>query len=530
MLKGIDISEHQQNIDFTKLKNQIDFIIIRSSYGNGFADKCFTNNKNLARQNAIPCGFYHYAYPQYNSPEEEACWFLQTANVQKGEFLCLDFEERWSGDPVLWCKKFLDYITNSLNGYRCLIYLNLSTVRSYDWSPLINAGYGLWLADWDNNPNNPVQNTPWPKAAIRQYTARASFNGVNGNVDADIFYGDLNGLKSYCFGSNGGFISNSPKILLPIPPVSQRDLRWSNQRLGTVNGTTIGSHGCIISDMAMLATYYGHPISPNTLDDILTNRNLYYDGNLFVNGSITNIFSDIFFDKVVYCETTAAPVNEICEYLNSGKPCVVALINQGIKHYVLAVGFEGERIYCNDPWMGDQIAINDRWGDPKIKILQINFFSGPVPVFQIPGVVPQPIQPVTIPSTNPPQLPPITSTNPTPAPTSSPANVSVPPIDTTTIQDLINRGLLEVQNSIAEIAYNNSISTTVQKSTNQIFIDSLKSRKFILSALASLTALVNSTFKLGLTQDQLMIFILPVLSYLIVEGGADIVTRFKSAP
>ena len=65
----------------------------------------------------------------------------------------------------------------------------------------------------------------------------------------------------------------------------------------------------------------------------------------------------------------------------------------------------------------------------------------------------------------------------------------------------------------------------VQKTVNQIFIDSLKSRKFILSVLASLTAFVNSTLHLGLTQDQLMIFILPILAFVIVEGVADIVQR-----
>ena len=41
-----------------------------------------------------PRGFYHYAYPQYNLPEEEANYFLSVLNdLQKDELMALDFEE-----------------------------------------------------------------------------------------------------------------------------------------------------------------------------------------------------------------------------------------------------------------------------------------------------------------------------------------------------------------------------------------------------------------------------------------------------
>ncbi len=272
-------------------------------------------------------------------------------------------------------------------------------------------------------------------------------------------------------------------MILQIAPVSQRDQRWASQRLGTANGITIGSHGCTITDMAMLATYYGHLITPAQLDDFLTNNNLYYDSDLFVNASITRLFPDIKFDKVVFCESTPAPIDEIKKYLDQGKPCVAALINQGVRHYILVTGYTGDRMFCNDPWQGDQVAINDRWGDPATKILQINFFSGNVPTHPLDG----------------------------PHMDDTPPPVSIP-VDPIVVQPIIQ--------SPPPIP-------TVQKTTNQVFVDSLKSRKFILSVLASLTALVNSTFHIGLSQDQLMIFILPILAFVIVEGAADIAQRLK---
>lgn len=311
-------------------------------------------------------------------------------------------------------------------------------------------------------------------------------------------------------------------MMLPIAPLSQRDHRWSAQRLGTVNGITIGSHGCVITDMAMLATYYNHPILPDALDNILTDRNLYYDGDLFVNSSITKIFPDISFDSVVFCETNPAPIDKIKSYLNQGKPSVVALINYGIRHYILAVGYDGNRIFVNDPWQGDQVAINDRWGDPAVKILQVNFFSGPVPS----------VQPVSVPLSVPPFRPPVD-------PGGDDGGINIPAhlpvidqpvvmpntnIDFTAIQNAITAGFNDIKDQLLSVQ-TNPVQT---KSVNQIFIDSLKSRKFILSLLASTVAFLNSKFNLGLSMDQLMVVVLPILSYVLVEGAADIAGRLKT--
>lgn len=311
---------------------------------------------------------------------------------------------------------------------------------------------------------------------------------------------------------------------LPIPPLSQRDQRWASQRLGTVDGITIGSHGCIVTDMAMLAAYYKHLIMPDELDNILTDRNLYYDGDLFVNGSITKIFPDIAFDNVVFCETTPAPIAKIKSYLDLGKPMVAALINQGIRHYILVTGYEGDRIFCNDPWQGDQVAVNDRWGDPATKILQINFFSGPVPKTK-PA---EPKADIVIP----PKYVDMGGDDggtyaPVPAPVDRPVVVvnPTPAFDASAIHDAISVGFETIKGQLSQTPANPNLEN---RTANQIFIDSLKSRKFILSLLASLVAFLNSKFNLGLSMDQLMVVVLPILSYVLVEGAADIVGRFKS--
>lgn len=197
MTKGIDISVWQGNIDFTKLPKDIDFIVIRSSYGTGYVDDKFQRNRDEARKANKAIGYYHYAYPTYNTPEAEAEWFYNVVkDIKSGEFLVLDFEEKYN-EPVDWCKKFLDKLSSLCSGYKPLIYLNKFTIDSYDWSPVVKAGYGLWLAYWDYNPDKEAPRTDWDLVAMRQYTNNESVSGISGRVDANVFYGDIETLKKY---------------------------------------------------------------------------------------------------------------------------------------------------------------------------------------------------------------------------------------------------------------------------------------------------------------------------------------------
>ena len=198
MLNGIDISNWQGDVNFGSVDKTQDFVIIKATEGYGYKDPRFEEYRSELRRLGIVRGYYHFARPDLNnSPENEADWFLSIVSpLQEGESLHLDFEVNVP-NPVEWCKRFLDRISEALEGYKPLIYLNKFTVQNFDWSPVAKAGYGLWLALWDQDPDGSFTVSHWDLVAMRQYTSDGSVNGISGRVDMNVFYGDEEQLLAY---------------------------------------------------------------------------------------------------------------------------------------------------------------------------------------------------------------------------------------------------------------------------------------------------------------------------------------------
>jgi len=150
---------------------------------------------------------------------------------------------------------------------------------------------------------------------------------------------------------------------LPIV-YSQRDPKWASQRLGTVNGTTIGAEGCFTTSLAMLANYYGHPVTPAQLDDLFTNgdtgdgkKTFYADGNLCTDDILQKVFADCVYQKTYNYASTAADLNQLKTLLSDPTLSVVLELdfdhdpNDGIQtHFVVAVDCDGTNVTIADPW------------------------------------------------------------------------------------------------------------------------------------------------------------------------------------
>lgn len=224
MIVGNDISQYQGDIKWDIYKNNANFVIIRSSYGNGYFDKWFARNRDEARRVGLPVGFYHFCYPQYNTAEAEAAWFCKAVyDLRPGEVLALDFEadldknKPYTENPVPWCKAFLDYVSAHFNGIKPLIYLNQSHMK-WDWSPVVNAGYGLWLASY--NPDGQGNTGKWPFMAMQQTSSSQKVPGITDNVvDRDVFFGDSAGFRKYGYVAPQPSPAPTPSPSTPEPTV-----------------------------------------------------------------------------------------------------------------------------------------------------------------------------------------------------------------------------------------------------------------------------------------------------------------------
>lgn len=210
MLYGIDISHHQDDagpINFDLLRGHIDFIITKVTEGTSYVDPTANAHVAEARRIGVIPGVYHFA--RGGDPTLEANWFMSKAPDLSGAFIALDWEISHP-NPVAWSLAWLTAVKNHY-GTPPLVYVNKSTVAQYDWTPVVNANHGLWLADYDGNPSDFSETGEWPCIAIKQYTSTGRLPGIAGNVDQDSFNGDRAQLLRYCIGT-------APAPVAPPPP------------------------------------------------------------------------------------------------------------------------------------------------------------------------------------------------------------------------------------------------------------------------------------------------------------------------
>ncbi|MBQ3442779.1 MAG: hypothetical protein IJG33_05990 [Selenomonadaceae bacterium] len=67
-MKGIDVSEHNDFIDWLAVKHAgIDFAICRTGFGKGGFDPFFARNVLDAHDAGLICGAYHYSTAMHNA-------------------------------------------------------------------------------------------------------------------------------------------------------------------------------------------------------------------------------------------------------------------------------------------------------------------------------------------------------------------------------------------------------------------------------------------------------------------------------
>ena len=204
-LQGIDVSEHQGNINWQQVKasGQVDFAIIRAGYGRETyqIDDFFEQNYAGAKAQNIPIGIYQYSYADsVADAEREAETCLAWLNGRTVDsYVIFDFEESEIIDKlnkddipdnditpdvlsqmaIAWCKKI------EAAGYTPMIYVNPDFITNkYNYKMLKDAGYDIWIANYGRDI---TYGWPYP-VRMWQYTSSGSVSGITTKVDMNIMY------------------------------------------------------------------------------------------------------------------------------------------------------------------------------------------------------------------------------------------------------------------------------------------------------------------------------------------------------
>ena len=193
---GLDVSEYQgdikwSNVDTLENNYPVHFVFIRATIGNDRLDKKFKENWLGAKKNKLIRGAYHYYRPNENSLEQ-AELFMRSVSLQKGDL-----------PPVLDIEKLPK--NQSLDSLKLGLKRWLKAVEAhYKVKPIIYTGeryyddflkeefsdYLFWIANY--NFYREKMDTDW---LFWQFTEKASVKGIKGNVDVNIYNGDLQQLR-----------------------------------------------------------------------------------------------------------------------------------------------------------------------------------------------------------------------------------------------------------------------------------------------------------------------------------------------
>ena len=158
MVKGVDLSTYQKQVDYKRLKEEgIEFAIIRCGYGKDSSQKdtMFETHYKGLKEAGIKVGCYLYSYcsnVENAIKEAENCLrFIEGKQFELPVFYDLEDKITKVLGRVCITEIALRFCRRiEANGYKAGVYANLDWFKNYiEVSSLINEGFKIWLAQWE---------------------------------------------------------------------------------------------------------------------------------------------------------------------------------------------------------------------------------------------------------------------------------------------------------------------------------------------------------------------------------------------
>lgn len=190
---GIDVSHHQGNIDYKKVKESgVEFVIIRvgsqkGKNGEYYLDSKFKENIEGFNKIGIPVGIYFFSYSDSNEEAlKQAKWVLKQVKKYKIDLPIVFDWENWSNfreynlsfyHLTEMANTFINKIEES--GYKSMLYSSKNYLEKIWFKPNTN----IWLAHYTEETNYEGEYKIW------QMCDNGEIEGIKDNmVDIDIMY------------------------------------------------------------------------------------------------------------------------------------------------------------------------------------------------------------------------------------------------------------------------------------------------------------------------------------------------------
>ena len=197
---GVDVSEHQGKINWTKAKKDgVEYAIIRVGCrrlmsGEFKEDDWFYQNMEGALAAGIKVGVYFYSGAiSQKEAVEEADYVLSRIAGYKVElpvFFDIEYHsgaritkalKNKRGKATNICIAFMDRIKEA--GYTPMVYTYRNLMNNYLYPGKL-SGYGIWIADYNTQCKFAYPYVSW------QYTSSGKVNGIPGRADCNFWYDD----------------------------------------------------------------------------------------------------------------------------------------------------------------------------------------------------------------------------------------------------------------------------------------------------------------------------------------------------
>lgn len=201
---GPDVSSWQGAVDWAAVKaDGASFAITKATEGVYYINPFADSNWKSIRDAGLIRVQYHYARPGKYSASEEAAYFLaDMLPLEPGDIVALDLEidsrDGAFSNGAYWAMEWMTTVQARV-GFAPMLYSNGGVIsdpaQRFASVPEMGQRNGLWLANWGEVFPKPY--APWDTVALWQFTNAGQVPGIAGNVDLNIFNGDVETMRKY---------------------------------------------------------------------------------------------------------------------------------------------------------------------------------------------------------------------------------------------------------------------------------------------------------------------------------------------